>query len=160
MIAHCKLPVIRILKGLGHLAYRYNLFTSSQGYSYLAVIPGWPVHQASCRYRGCCWWRWRRWCRWTRSEDVNAEWLGKFNFIYIRIHKLLLLTFILILLDCRVVPWQRWLPSVDFGQFQEFCAMKIANSKSEMEENIWNFMKVGTNDPWGPKQGILCLFSS
>ena len=28
------------------------------------------------------------------------------------------------------------------GQFAEFCSMKIANSKNEMEENIWNFLKV------------------
>jgi len=27
-------------------------------------------------------------------------------------------------------------------QFAEFCAMKIANSTDETEENIWNFMKV------------------
>lgn len=28
------------------------------------------------------------------------------------------------------------------GQFAEFCAMKIANSNDDMEETIWNFMKV------------------
>ena len=27
------------------------------------------------------------------------------------------------------------------GQFAEFCSMKIANSKNEIEENIWNFLK-------------------
>ncbi|KAI8797530.1 protein transport protein Sec31A isoform X1 [Biomphalaria glabrata] len=28
------------------------------------------------------------------------------------------------------------------GRFSEFCAMKVANSKDSMQENIWNFMKV------------------
>ena len=28
------------------------------------------------------------------------------------------------------------------GQLAEFCAMKVANSKSEVDENVWNFLKV------------------
>ena len=28
------------------------------------------------------------------------------------------------------------------NQFAEFCALKISNSKNEMEENIWSFLKV------------------
>ena len=31
------------------------------------------------------------------------------------------------------------------GQFAEFCSLKIANSKNEQEENIWNFLKVSFN---------------
>ncbi len=29
------------------------------------------------------------------------------------------------------------------GQYQEYCALKIANSKDSKEEEIWNFLKVG-----------------
>ena len=28
------------------------------------------------------------------------------------------------------------------NQYTEFCSMKIENSKTEDEENLWNFMKV------------------
>ncbi len=30
------------------------------------------------------------------------------------------------------------------GQYQEYCALKIANSKDMKEEEIWNFLKVGS----------------
>jgi protein transport protein SEC31 len=29
------------------------------------------------------------------------------------------------------------------GQFAEFCSMKVTNSKDELEESVWNFLKVG-----------------
>ncbi len=34
------------------------------------------------------------------------------------------------------------------GQFSEFCSMKVANCKSDVEENIWSFMKVCANFMW------------
>ncbi len=33
------------------------------------------------------------------------------------------------------------------NQFGEFCSLKIANSKNDIEENIWNFLKVIMNKP-------------
>ncbi|XP_013384747.1 protein transport protein Sec31A-like [Lingula anatina] len=41
------------------------------------------------------------------------------------------------------------------GQFQEFCAMKIANCQDPMEESIWNFMKV--NFERDPRKSFLNL---